>query len=111
MFAAQIDRRSLRTFLSSVAYIYAKAVRSRVGYSSCFFFQAEDGIRDYKVTGVQTCALPIFMAAKKSGSKNQEQNCGQHSKTRYGIPQNLVGPERRVGLPQRFLGFQAMAPE
>ena len=27
---------------------------------SFFFFQAEDGIRDYKVTGVQTCALPIF---------------------------------------------------
>src|SRR5688500_12154062 len=28
----------------------------------CFFFQAEDGIRDYKVTGVQTCALPISSA-------------------------------------------------
>src|SRR3989454_12500962 len=28
-----------------------------------FFFQAEDGIRDYKVTGVQTCALPILVAA------------------------------------------------
>src|SRR5256885_9323824 len=28
--------------------------------SCIFFFQAEDGIRDYKVTGVQTCALPIF---------------------------------------------------
>src|SRR5256885_431557 len=27
--------------------------------ASIFFFQAEDGIRDYKVTGVQTCALPI----------------------------------------------------
>src|SRR5256885_8472820 len=26
------------------------------------FFQAEDGIRDYKVTGVQTCALPISKA-------------------------------------------------
>src|SRR2546429_7511907 len=26
----------------------------------CFFFQAEDGIRDVAVTGVQTCALPIF---------------------------------------------------
>src|SRR4029077_21295975 len=26
---------------------------------SCFFFQAEDGIRDSSVTGVQTCALPI----------------------------------------------------
>src|SRR5256885_7508475 len=29
-----------------------------------FFFQAEDGIRDYKVTGVQTCALPISSAAE-----------------------------------------------
>src|SRR5256885_5620278 len=29
-----------------------------------FFFQAEDGIRDYKVTGVQTCALPIFASQK-----------------------------------------------
>src|ERR671937_1238298 len=27
--------------------------------TSAFLFQAEDGIRDYKVTGVQTCALPI----------------------------------------------------
>src|SRR3712207_8773733 len=27
-----------------------------------FFFQAEDGIRDIGVTGVQTCALPIFFA-------------------------------------------------
>src|SRR3989442_12261037 len=27
-----------------------------------FFFQAEDGIRDADVTGVQTCALPIFLA-------------------------------------------------
>src|SRR5688500_19803070 len=27
-----------------------------------FFFQAEDGIRDYKVTEVQTCALPISFA-------------------------------------------------
>src|SRR5438046_10403820 len=27
-----------------------------------FFFQAEDGIRDWSVTGVQTCALPIFQS-------------------------------------------------
>src|SRR2546426_6301278 len=33
---------------------------SCVTYFLFFFFQAEDGIRDYKVTGVQTCALPIF---------------------------------------------------
>src|SRR2546426_12204755 len=32
-----------------------------------FFFQAEDGIRDYKVTGVQTCALPICRAKRNSG--------------------------------------------
>src|SRR5256885_6246367 len=31
-----------------------------------FFFQAEDGIRDYKVTGVQTCALPICEAQSDS---------------------------------------------
>src|SRR6266581_8397638 len=29
-------------------------------YSLFFFFQAEDGIRDGRVTGVQTCALPIW---------------------------------------------------
>src|SRR5207249_7657403 len=29
-----------------------------------FFFQAEDGIRDRNVTGVQTCALPIFASAR-----------------------------------------------
>src|SRR5690606_40054710 len=29
-------------------------------YSFVFFFQAEDGIRDFHVTGVQTCALPIW---------------------------------------------------
>src|SRR5205807_1545374 len=32
-------------------------------YQFFFFFQAEDGIRDYKVTGVQTCALPILEVA------------------------------------------------
>src|SRR2546430_10234169 len=31
-----------------------------------FFFQAEDGIRDLTVTGVQTCALPIFSHRTRS---------------------------------------------
>src|SRR5699024_12005322 len=38
-----------------------------------FFFQAEDGIRDRNVTGVQTCALPIFprsRAPMKSRSRS-----------------------------------------
>src|SRR5690606_39625498 len=30
-----------------------------------FFCQAEDGIRDFHVTGVQTCALPIFQAERR----------------------------------------------
>src|SRR5256885_11401140 len=34
--------------------------------SCLFFFQAEDGIRDYKVTGVQTCALPISPGCARS---------------------------------------------
>src|SRR2546426_4797513 len=38
------------SFSSIIVYVYC----------FFFFFQAEDGIRDYKVTGVQTCALPIF---------------------------------------------------
>src|SRR5207302_6332721 len=29
------------------------------------FFQAEDGIRDFHVTGVQTCALPIYVGCAK----------------------------------------------
>src|SRR5205823_11600264 len=32
--------------------------------ANCFFFQAEDGIRDKLVTGVQTCALPISLSVE-----------------------------------------------
>src|SRR5204863_4102914 len=35
-----------------------------------FFFQAEDGIRDLYVTGVQTCALPIWLAEELRMSKS-----------------------------------------
>src|SRR6266853_6369709 len=44
----------------------------------CFFFQAEDGIRDLTVTGVQTCALPISLqlrvAFRGKGSHGTELN-------------------------------------
>src|SRR2546430_7668088 len=33
-----------------------------------FFFQAEDGIRDLTVTGVQTCALPIYLLMEPQGN-------------------------------------------
>src|SRR5688572_32857607 len=34
-----------------------------------FFFQAEDGIRDLTVTGVQTCALPICQAGREADTQ------------------------------------------
>src|SRR6266478_7835122 len=34
-----------------------------------FFFQAEDGIRDLTVTGVQTCALPIWIPGRRNAAK------------------------------------------
>src|SRR5438876_5903973 len=37
-----------------------------------FFFQAEDGIRDGRVTGVQTCALPISSQGKDYEIKDKE---------------------------------------
>src|SRR2546427_827062 len=37
----------------------------------CFFFQAEDGIRDLTVTGVQTCALPISGTLKINATSVQ----------------------------------------
>src|SRR5690606_40629895 len=37
-----------------------------------FFFQAEDGIRDFHVTGVQTCALPI---SGRTSSKSSSESC------------------------------------
>src|SRR2546430_5066328 len=39
-----------------------------------FFFQAEDGIRDLTVTGVQTCALPIWV---KDGSEAVARNAAE----------------------------------
>src|SRR5205807_4244048 len=51
-------------------------LRSRMWMAS-FFFQAEDGIRDYKVTGVQTCALPIFSVAAKGQVAAREELLAQ----------------------------------
>src|SRR5688500_20355954 len=52
---------------------------------SSFFFQAEDGIRDYKVTGVQTCALPI--SARRSGQEAIELG----NRFRFARPSQLAG--------------------
>src|SRR5699024_11568428 len=56
----------------------------------CFFFQAEDGIRDRNVTGVQTCALPISCAHRAPPVAHRSAN-----RRRPGRPARRV---RRVGL-------------
>src|SRR6201988_5465793 len=46
-----------------------------------FFFQAEDGIRDLIVTGVQTCALPIYLfyyGTGNPGTWNPDQRPGEN---------------------------------
>src|SRR5271165_5801850 len=67
------------------------------GLVGFFFFQAEDGIRDFHVTGVQTYALPISSAT--SGPSREAPRRGQ----RWPRPPQIVGllphrsEERRVG--------------
>src|SRR5207248_8840917 len=72
-----------------------------------FFFQAEDGIRDRTVTGVQTCALPIFpklerlgkTRAASSASTNFKKLNSSSSRIRRKATRNTKrrSEERRVG--------------
>src|SRR5258708_34634311 len=69
-----------------------------VGDSYCVFFQAEDGIRDDLVTGVQTCALPIYKAQPMDESIRAY---------RDEVAAGLKDPNRRlidVRSPQEFTG-------
>src|SRR5690606_40489435 len=61
-----------------------------------FFFQAEDGIRDFHVTGVQTCALPIYIRVLFLPSLKQEYSFSDGFKaTKIAKPGR--SEERRVG--------------
>src|SRR5476651_223291 len=72
----------------------AWAIRRTIALLRFFFLQAEDGIRDIGVTGVQTCALPIWSpeasAAIGAPTKNE-------SMTRPVEEQAFRSEERRVG--------------
>src|SRR3989454_12140199 len=75
-----------------------------------FFFQAEDGIRDYKVTGVQTCALPISGAeAELEASARDRVQCrrGHRDGRRAAVPDaEDAGPKRDPRRARRRLGEQ-----
>src|SRR6266700_7272334 len=65
-----------------------------------FFFQAEDGIRDFHVTGVQTCALPISRRRTVSGdSRSQGRRPGARDEAAGRLDQE---EGRGVTLPQMF---------
>src|SRR5699024_11272915 len=58
-----------------------------------YFFQAEDGIRDRNVTGVQTCALPIWRSERRKvrGGQQQGLRLGENLP-----PPGETGPSGRV---------------
>src|SRR2546421_3881559 len=64
-----------------------------------FFFQAEDGIRDLIVTGVQTCALPIFfcrMPLEKWAGRSSTRSSRPRRVTRSAA---LTGSRTRLAVP------------
>src|SRR2546430_12871895 len=62
----------------------------------CFFFQAEDGIRDLTVTGVQTCALPIYFD-ELIKERNLANKCGYVFCPREPRVDNAKGKSRILG--------------
>src|SRR2546427_8466333 len=65
-----------------------------------FFFQAEDGIRDLTVTGVQTCALPIFERLEHLALVLQQPQIGRELRGRGGHAGER-GEHLRVELARR----------
>src|SRR5260221_3705503 len=65
-----------------------------MGFSFFFFFQAEDGIRDHCVTGVQTCALPISRRPQISEARSNDTDLDREVERQRGIG---PGSESRSG--------------
>src|SRR5437016_10014070 len=57
-----------------------------------FFFQAEDGIRDWSVTGVQTCALPIFGRERRIPDRREVRAEAGGAVFVHGIPREVSLP-------------------
>src|SRR3712207_8328492 len=72
---------------------------TKVRYFSVCFFQAEDGILDIGVTGVQTCALPIYVVGAGPGAARPDRLEGRHAMGEGG-PDALL-EQRPVGLLRR----------
>src|SRR5690606_40894422 len=55
-----------------------------------FFFQAEDGIRDFHVTGVQTCALPILSGKVIAGATVMESPVWMPIGSKFSMEQMMI---------------------
>src|SRR5690625_5902539 len=66
-----------------------------------FFFQAEDGIRDGHVTGVQTCALPISGGSLRCVSRVIAHSCAYLAKVAWDISTANKNPARPSRNPRR----------
>src|SRR5438067_3013366 len=62
-----------------------------------FFFQAEDGIRDRNVTGVQTCALPICLAEQRWCLAHRDRTWAEWDEALPLERRLMRSEERRVG--------------
>src|SRR5438067_4389742 len=81
-----------------------------------FFFQAEDGIRDRNVTGVQTCALPIYLGRAplaESAFDHIRETAGAYSNLEFDLESGERGKrDVHVGrLFQRLLSEQGRSEE
>src|SRR5256884_219648 len=74
-------------------------------FSGGFFFQAEDGIRDVAVTGVQTCALPISEERRRRAAARDQQRRGRDE---LPVPRHLRAEPRVLGV-RRSLARVAVA--
>src|SRR6266481_2195492 len=63
-----------------------------------FFFQAEDGIRDGTVTGVQTCALPISASTPNAAASESKGTSRVASITGRAPERSCTGSAGRLGL-------------
>src|SRR5579885_3723685 len=94
-----------------------------------FFFQAEDGIRDRNVTGVQTCALPIYQwykvprrgepnsinldvgtlrIAEQTAFRSEERRVGKECRSRWS-PYHYKKHSHRTRAPHVSLGTRGTA--
>src|SRR5215216_2862878 len=85
------------TAIMNMAPLMSTKIKEFTENTGNFFFQAEDGIRDDLVTGVQTCALPIYLRHRghplarahlarfdDAEDRSEERRVGKECRSRWG---------------------------